>query len=195
VKAHNQKFHPAGPYVAGLRKVEYGKMAGWYVFVYGPTTYENLDSRPAKENGHQADWDANIDPLVEEYGATGLWNFNAELTYGYDILKKSKYAEIWMVDLKPGAYSRYKALALKLSKAFEALGTMSFLVLDNQVHVSGGPDVAFVWSFNSYKEWSDDPGLVAAYEKINGKGTWQTMMTEWNDIIVDYDSEIRQILK
>ena len=194
IKAHNQKFHPAGPHVAGLRKVEYGTKAGWYVWIYGPTTFDNLDSRPAKENGHQDDWTNNIDPLIEEYGSTGLWAFNADLTFGYDIFKKSKYAEVWAVDIKPGEYYRFKAMAGKLKKAIESLNTMSFLVLDNQVHVAGGPDVTMVWSFNTYKEWSEDSGLMEAYEKINGKGTWQTMLTEWRDIIVDYDAEIRSIL-
>ena len=195
VKAHNEKYHPDGPFVAGLRKVEYGDKAGWYVFVYGPTTYENLDNRPEKANGHSDDWKNNVDPLVETYGATALWNLNKDLSYGMDILKKSKYYEVWAVDLKRGEYYRFKALAEKLKKAYESLGTGSFVVYENPLHTPNGPDVGLIWSFNTYKEWSDDPGPKAAYEKLYGAGSWQQILDEWKDIYVDYSAEIRSFVR
>jgi hypothetical protein len=195
VKAHNQKFHPDGPYVAGLRKVEYGKMSGWYVWIFGPTTYSSIDTRPDKENGHAADWDATVDPLVEKYGTSELWNYNSDLSFGMDLLKKANFAEFWKVDLKPGEYYRFKGIAEKVRKASEAVGTMSFVVLENQIHQTNGSDVGLAWSFNSFKEWSEDAGMMAAFEKIYGQGTWQNMLNEWRDIVVDYDVEIRKILK
>lgn len=195
LKAHNNKFHPAGPYVAGLRKVEYGDKAGWYVFVYGPTTYDKLDSRPAKENGHADDWSTNVDPLIEEYGSTSLWNYNSSLSYGFDLLGKSKYYEVWTVDIERGQYYRFKALVEKLLKAHESIGKGAFLVFNNPLHQADGPDVGLVWSFDSYKEWNDDMGLQAAVEKLYGKGSWQNLMDEWMDILVDYNSEIRSLVK
>lgn len=195
IKAHNQKYHPDGPFVAGLRKVEYGDKAGWYVFVYGPTTYENIDNRPAKGNGHDDDWSKTVDPLIETYGTTSLWNLNKELTYGYDLLQKSKYYEVWMVTLKRGDYYRFKALSEKLKKAYEALGTESFVVFDNPLHTTNGPDVGLIWSFNTYKEWADDPGPKASYEKIYGAGSWEHLINEWRDINVDYNAEIRSFVR
>lgn len=195
IKAHNDKYHPAGAYVAGLRKVEYGEKAGWYLWVFGPTTYDKLDTRPAKENGHADDWSKNVDPFVEEYGTTGLWNFNDELSYGRDILMKSKYYEVWMVDLKRGEYYRFKSLSEKLKKAYESIGNTAFVVLDNPLHQANGPDVIILWSFNTYKEWADDPGPKTAYEKIYGQGSWQTLLNEWMDMLVDYNTEIRSFVK
>ena len=195
VKAHNEKYHPAGPFVAGLRKVEYGDKAGWYVFVYGPTTYENLDNRPAKANGHADDWSKNVDPLVESYGSTTLWNLNKDLSFGFDILQKSKYYEMWLVTLKKGEYYRFKALSEKLKKAYESLGTGSFIVFDNPLHTANGADVGLVWSFNTYKQWEEDPGPMMAYEKLYGAGSWQHMMDEWRDIYVDYTGEIRSFVR
>lgn len=195
VKAHNMKFHPEGPYVAGLRKVEYGEKAGWYVWVYGPTAYSNLDSRPTKENGHDEDWSKTIDPLVETYGTTTLSEFNQDLSYGRDIMLKSKYYELWQVDLKRGEYYRFKALAEKLKKTYESMGTTAFLIFDNVMHSPGGPDVAILWSFNTYSDWSKDPGPKAAYEKLFGEGSWQHMLDDWMDITVDYNSEIRSLVK
>ncbi len=195
VKAHDTKYHPDGPFNAGLRKVEYGDKAGWYVWVFGPTTYASIDSRPTKENGHDADWSANIDPLVEKYGETNLWDFNADLSTGMDLMKTAKYYEAWSVKLKRGEYYRFKALAEKLKKAYESMGTLAFIVYNNPIHTSNGADVALIWNFNSYDEWSKDPGIKAAFEKIYGANSWQNMLDEWMAVSVDYNTEIRSFVR
>jgi hypothetical protein len=195
VKAHGQKFHPEGPYRAVLRKVEYGQKAGWYVWVFGPTTYASLDNRPAKEGGHAEDWAKTVDPLIQTYGEIELWNLVPELSYGMDILKKSNYYEIWKVDLKRGDYYRFKAISEKLEKAYESIGKTAFLIFNNPIHTKGGADVAILWSFDTYADWDKDKGAKDAYEKINGSGTWQQLLDEWYDILVDYDTEIRSAVK
>jgi hypothetical protein len=195
VLAHNKKFHPEGPYVAALRKIDYGAKAGWYVWVMGPMPYSSLDTRPDKENGHAQDWATTIDPLVEKTGATGLYNLNTDLSYGFDLFKQAKHYELWGVDLKPGQYYRFKALAEKLKKVYETMGTNSFVVLNNQLHSPGGADVVMLWGFNTYSDWSKDDNLMAAYEKQYGTGSWQQLLDEWHDIIVDYESEIRSTVK
>ncbi len=194
VKAHNDKFHKDGLHKAGLRRVDYGKNAGWYVWVMGPTTYAALDSRPAGKD-HEGDWSKTIDPLIEEYGDVGLFNYNAELSYGAEILQNSKMYEVWSIEIKRGQYYRFKAIAEKLKKTYEAMGTTAFMIYNNQVHTAGGPDVGMLWSFNTYSEWSKNAGTKAAYEKIYGDGTWQQMLDEWTDILVDYDAELRTIIK
>jgi hypothetical protein len=191
VLAHNKKFHPDGPYAAALRKIEYGPKTGWYVWVMGPVPFTSLDTRPTKENGHQEDWDKNIDPLVESYGPTNLMGYHPELSYGLDLFKKAKHYELWMVDLKDGQYYRFKALCEKLRKVYESMGNTAFLVMDNQLHEQKGTDVALIWSFNSYSDWQKDPGPKAAYEKAYGEGTWDLMIRDWMDIINGYTSEIR----
>jgi hypothetical protein len=195
VLAHMKKYHPDGPYVAGLRKIEYGPKAGWYVWVMGPTSYGTFDKPLGKDNGHEQDWNTTIEPLVEEYGATGLWGYNTEFSYGRDIFLKSKHYEVWSVDLKPGKYYRFKAIAEKLKKTYESIGKTAFLVLDNNLHTTGGPDVSLIWSFDTYADWANDYGPVTAYEKLYGEGSWQRMLDEWMDIINDYDSEIRTIIR
>jgi hypothetical protein len=195
VKAHNTKFHPEGQYKAGLRKVDYGDKAGWYVWVFGPTSYAALDTRPTKEGGHSADWSTTIDPLVETYGETRLWEYNEDLSYGNEMLKSAKYYEAWSVKIKRGEYYRFKALSEKLKKAYESLGTSSFIVYNNVIHTANGPDVAIIWSFNSWDEWSKDPGAKAAYEKLFSAGSWQNMLDEWMAVSESYDAEIRSFIR
>jgi len=195
VKAHDLKFHPEGPYQAGLRKVEYGEKSGWYVWVFGPTSYSSIDTRPTKEGGHADDWSKTVEPFVESYGETQLWNLDSDLSFGRDILKKSNYYEVWQVDLKRGEYYRFKAMAEKLKKVYESVGKTAFLIFNNQIHTKNGADVSIIWSFNTFAEWSKDEGIKAEYEKANGPGSWQQMLDEWRDITVDYNSEIRSIIK
>jgi len=85
VVAHKQKFHPEGNYFAGLRKIEYGPKAGWYVWVQGPVPYSSLDKPLGKEGGHEQDWNTTVDPLVQDYGYSGFMNYNADLSFGLDI--------------------------------------------------------------------------------------------------------------
>lgn len=195
IKAHNLKFHPTGPYVAGLRVVDYGDKAGWYVWVFGPTTYAAIDTRPAKENGHDVDWATTIDPLIEKVGETTLWDYNPDLSYGADILKKSTHYEVWSVQLKHGQYYRFKVIAEKLKKTYESMATTAFIIYNNPLHTTKTGDVGMLWSFNSYAEWSKDSGTKKAFEKLYGEGSWQQMMNEWNDIVVDYNGEIRSFVK
>ncbi len=195
INAHDTKFHPEGPYKAGLRKVEYGEKAGWYVWVFGPTTYASLDSRPTKEGGHADDWSKTVDPLIESYGDTQLWEFNQDLSSGIDFLKSSKYYEAWSVKLKRGEYYRFKSISEKLKKTYESVGKGAFLVYNNPIHTSNGADVAILWNFNSFDEWSKDAGTKQAFEKIYGANSWQNMLDEWLDITVDYNTEIRSIVK
>jgi hypothetical protein len=194
VKAHDLKYHPDGPYTAGLRKIEYGDRSGWYVWIYGPTTYAAIDTRPAKEGGHDDDWAKTVDPLVETYGETELWDYNPDLSFGMDILKKSKYIEIWNVQLKRGQYYRFKAIAEKLKKTYESLGNTAFIIFDNPLRTGKSGNVRMIWSFNTYDEWSKDPGVMKAYEKIYGEGSWQHMLDEWLDVSIDYNAEIRSVV-
>jgi len=195
VKAHDLKFHPDGPYAAGLQKIEYGDKAGWYVWFFGITTYGALDIRPSKEYGHADDWAKTIDPLVQSYGEVNLWDYNPDLSFGLDILRKSAHFEAWNVQLKPGQYYRFKAIAGNLKKTYESMATTAFLIFKNPLHNSKTGAIGIIWSFNTYDEWSKDAGAEKAYEKLFGDGSWQQMLDEWEDIVVDFNAEIRSYVR
>lgn len=195
IQAHNKKFHPDGPNHASLLKVNYGEKAGWYVWIFGPTPWSGLDTRINKENGHADDWAKTVDPLVAAYGDVTLWQLNHDLSFGMDILSKSSHYEAWVVDIKRGEYYRFKALAENMKEAYESLGNTAFLVFNNQVHTSKGDDVAILWSFNTWEEWSKDQGAKDAFEKLHGSGSWQNMLNEWEEITIDFTTEIRERIK
>lgn len=194
VKAHDKKFHPDGKYKAGLRKVEYGKKAGWYVWVMGPTGYDAIDTRPAKDGGHDADWQKTVDPLIDQYGDVEIWETQPDLSSGIANFSKAKHYEAWAVDLKKGQYYRFKALIEKIKKVYDSMNDRTFLVFRNPIHEAGGADVALLWTFDTYASWGNDNSTRTEYEKMYGNGSWANLLSEWNDIVKDYNSEIRQIL-
>ena len=99
------------------------------------------------------------------------------------------------MELKRGQYYRFKAIAEKLKKTYESMGTGAFIIFNNPLHSSKSGDVGIVWSFNSYDEWSKDSGTKKAFEKLYGDGSWQHMLDEWLDVTVDYNAEIRSFVK
>ena len=189
--AHLKKFHADGPTFSRLRRIEFGDKAGWYIVVMGPTAYTTLDHAMPQKAEHDADWSTNVEPFVDQYGPTDLWNFDLDLSSGIDLTKSAKHFEVWNVELKPGQFSRFKDMAGKLKKVYESLGNSAFLVLENDLHRGGGPDLTLLWTFDTYDGWQKDPGPKAAYEKMYGAGTWEKMLADWNDMVKDYSAEIR----
>jgi len=191
LKAHDRKFHPEGLYVSSLSKVDFGQKAGWFVLVMGPTTYAAFDKPPDLEIAHYTDWNNNVLPLVAEFGGMGLLNYNSDLSYGMDIFKKAPHYEIWSISIKPGQYKRFLTLVEKFKPVYEAKKNTAFLVFENPVHTTKDADFAFMWSFNSYDEWSRDDGTKTFYEKLYGEGSWKKMLDEWVETVENYNSELR----
>ncbi|MEP7128310.1 MAG: hypothetical protein ABI729_05555 [Chitinophagales bacterium] len=194
VKAHVTKYHPSGTYLAGLRSIDYGLKSGWYVWVMGPTGYAGLDPRPDKVE-HADDWNKNVDPFIEEYGATTINEYDADLSTGREFFIKSDHYDVWAINVQPGEMDRFNEILQKLSKTYVALGDRAFMVYHNMVHTPGGADVGIVTSFTNYVDFGKDWGVKQAYEKLYGVGSWKSMLTTWNEVVVDYNEELRSIVK
>jgi hypothetical protein len=195
LKAHDNKFHPEGMYVSTLNKVDFGEKAGWFVLVMGPTSYAAFDKPPDIELAHYTDWNTNVLPLVAQFGGMGLWNYDPDLSFGMDIFKKAAHYEIWGVTFKRGQYKRFKPFVEKLKQTYESMKNTAFLVFENPVHTSNGMDIAFVWSFNTFEDWAKDDGTKAAYEKLNGDGSWDLMLNEWDQSVQEYNTELRSFIR
>jgi hypothetical protein len=109
-------------------------------------------------------------------------------------LRKVEYGDrsVW---LKPGQMYRFKGIAEKLKKVFEAGGNRGFVIFNNPLHTKESGDVSILWTFNSFDDWSKDWGTKTAFEKIYGEGSWSHMFDEWDDIVKDYNAELRSIVK
>ena len=87
--AHNQKFHSDGPYKSSVWRVSNGKRSGQLVWVMGPCTFTDLDSRPAGDD-HESDWMNKVESL-----ATGhhneYWRLQESLSYIPDDDRRSRH--------------------------------------------------------------------------------------------------------
>ena len=72
MKAHNDKYHSENPYHANVWQVINGPKAGWLVWIMGPSTFREMDARPA-EGGHDDDWQNNVMPYVVDMGNIEYW--------------------------------------------------------------------------------------------------------------------------
>lgn len=188
VKAHNATYH-SGVYAAGLDIIMSGREAGWYVWYMGPCTFTDLDNAPG-EGAHSDDWNNNVAPNVYKYGRQEFWKINDKLSY-QSSSEEMGYSNIWFVDIKRGDYYRFKALIGKIKEAFEKRGEGSMRIFNNQFGDDDGRDIAIAWDMKNLAEMDDDDeSIKKEYEEINGEGTWNNMLDEWEDITVSIKSQL-----
>ncbi len=189
VTAHNDLYHKEGPHHAYIDNILTGKETGWYVWIMGPCTFTDLDSRPG-EGAHSDHWAQNVAPHVQKYGRTEYWKFNEKLSYELGDTPP-KYENLWIVDIKRGDYYRFKALMTKVKAAHAKKGKESISVYDNQFNAGDGREVAIVWEFSKWADLDDDDGgIKKEYEEINGEGSWDNAMDEWTEITDSIKSQV-----
>lgn len=190
VKAHNEKYHKEGPFKASLDYILTGREAGWYVWIMGPCTFTDLDSRP-DDDVHAKDWDDKIAPSVAKYGRTEFWRFNSKLSHAGE--GSPKYETIWFVDIKRGEYYKFKEFMTKVKKAHEKKGD-NLSIYDNQFNEDNGRDVAIVWPFDKWSEFDkDEDGIKKYYEEIYGEGSWENALDDWSEFTVSIKSQVWRI--
>jgi len=188
VKEHNVTYHD-GVYSASLDLIMSGKDAGWYVWIMGPCTFTDLDNAPG-EGAHADHWNTNVAPNIKKYGRQEYWKLNDKLTYQSSD-EEMGYTNLWFIDLKRGDYYRFNALMTKIKEAFEKRGKGSMRVYDSQFNGDDGRDIAIAWDLKNLAEMdSDEESIKTEYEEINGEGTWNNMLDEWEEIALSINSQL-----
>lgn len=192
VLEHNATFHNEAPNRGYLDQVMTGNQAGAYVWVMGPCTFTDLANMKHKD-GHEDHWSKEVAPLIESYGAQEYWRFNEKLSYYPTPIENRKMANLWLIDLKRGDYYRFKTLMGKIVEAYEKKGTGNMRVYDNQFNAGDGRDVVIIWDMESMAEMDKNDPIKPAYEEINGEGSWDTMLEEWEEITLKIDSQLWRV--
>lgn len=189
VANHNEIYHKDGPYKARLDQIYTGKQAGWYVWIMGPCTFTDLDSRNLGD-AHTDHWDTNVANTVAKYGRTEFWKYNPKLSFD-GIEEPIKISNLWLVDIADNEYHRFKDFMEKIQKAFAKMNRDNMRVYDNQFNEDDGRDVVIVWSSTKWADMDEqNDDLEATYEEIHGKGTWQTAIDDWRDFTVSVSSSL-----
>jgi len=64
-------------------------------------------------------------------------------------------------------------------------------VYNNQFSDDEGRDVAIIWDMKNFAEMDkDDESIKKEFEEINGEGSWENMLDEWEEITVKINSQL-----
>ena len=186
--AHNKKYHAEPPYAAQVYYVINGENAGKYVWSMGPATWTDHENRPS-DDGHDTDWDKNVGTLIDEYGSTDFWKLDVKhsrFTGAFDLNK----LQLWIVDIKDGQMYRANAIFKKVNEVHEAMDEVPFGIYRKQMSGSEGPDLAMIWFFDSLAWFDEEPMFRKHYEEINGEGSFQQLLDEWDDVVESLQNEV-----
>lgn len=196
VVAHIAKFHASGPNMARLAIITEGHHSdGWYLWSMGPLMYADLDHQPDGNKEHDADWDANVDSHVAEYGESNLWKLQEDLSVTPPNYRPDR-ADVWSIDIKPGMRYQFADLMKKWKAMWEAKKyTYSLRVFYNDLWSKEGNDVGIVFSFNHYADFDDDISWRNDYESMYGAGSWDNFWKSWNECVASTDEHLRKYIK
>ncbi len=193
MKAHNDQFHSEGAHGARVYSINTGTEAGKLIWVMGPTTWSEIENRPAGGD-LDSDW-ANVTGLLENEVRVEYFEFEPTLS-NFPVDFDVKNLWIRMTDLKPWQGYRYRALLEKIHKVYvEKFPNQSRGVYFNELGNSrDGRDVMTVQFFDSLTWMDEDRNFAAKYEEVHGFGTWRTFMSEIEDIVAGSDLLMMSLL-
>ena len=186
---HNAKHHNEAPNKGWLNQIMSGEDAGTYAWVMAPCTFTDLDNMKLGDE-HDKHWNDKVVPHIESYGAQEYWKYNKDLSYYPNAEQVNKFGEFWIIDLKRGDYYRFKALMGMIIEAFEAQGTGSIRVYDNQFNANDGRDVTLIFDMENLSEMDMNNSIKGSYEELHGEGSWSIMLDEWNEITISINSQL-----
>jgi hypothetical protein len=180
---HNQEYHSGGPYHANVWYVVNGPRTGQLIWIMGPTTFTELDGRPAGQ--HDVDWAENVVPHLEPEGDVSYWRMAENLSYSADEdshpLLRVRYFKI-----APGEGFRFRELRRQIKEVQEAKGyPHSESVFFPRFRPETGGDAAAVMAFDQWADLDSGPNFGADFREVHGNGAWQRFLTVSREIIED----------
>ncbi len=190
---HNKDFHSGGPYHANVWMVTTGQYAGYFVWSMGPCTFTHLDSRP-DDKDHTDDWVNNVMPHVKKIGETGYWRRADNISYTPEDSVFTKLM-ITVYDLEDWQSYRFKEIVGKVAKVYhEKKYDHLFSTYFPSVDMPYERDAAIVWGFRKYADLDKDMKFKADFEEVHGEGSWQKVMDEYKDVVVNSIDEIWELV-
>ena len=193
MKAHNDNFHGDGAHGARVYSINSGTEAGKLIWVMGPTTWTDMENRPAGD-AHDDDW-AEVQALLENDVRVEYFRFEPGLSHfpqDFDV----KNLWIRMTDLKPWQGYRYRTLLEKIQEVYtEKLPDQPRGVYWNTLgNYRDGRDVMTVQFFDSLSWMDEDRNFSALYEEVHGAGSWRFFMSEIEDVVEGSDLMLMSLL-
>lgn len=190
---HNKKYHGDGDHYAFVYLVITGRRSGDYLWLMGPGTFANLDTRPA-EGGHDDDWADNVMPYVQDISQNEYWvrdekHYYTPKGYSGDKVRVRYYR------IKPGTNEKFRELMGKILKVNkEKYYNSTFNLFWNTFPTNRGRNVATVSGFPNWAVFDEDNNFGTDYESVHGDGSWQTWNNEFWEVNEWTDNEVLQLV-
>lgn len=189
LKKHNDRFHADEPYQAHVWNVLSGKHEGELLWVMGPCTWTDLDSRPSG-SAHDDDWEKNVTPYIKGASDLQYWKMNEELSYQPEDAPPTKVIWSWY-KIRPFEGYRFKEMLKKVKQVYEEKEyPNSFGVYFAEISSVDGYDIVLEWMFDKYAFFDRDTQFKKDYEEVHGEGTWTYFMREYEAVVKDVWDEL-----
>jgi hypothetical protein len=193
MKAHNQKYHATPPYNASVWRVLTGERSGDMLWIMGPFTFADLDSRPSA-GGHDDDWSGKVLPLTHGMHDGYYWKLIPEFAYNPYEDYRGKVMRVRTLDIKPGKMDEFRR---EMSLIFEVVNENkldnSFSIFNNMAN-DGERDVALVWQFENYAYMDRDNEFSKKYEAMHGDNSWNHFQEAMRDIVENGSDELLEVI-
>ncbi len=160
----------------------------------GPGNFTRLDTRPAKDNGHDDDWDKNVMPYISETSNAEYWVRDEDAFYSPEESVGDKI-RIRFYKIKRGQNQRFgdmydKILQVYREKKYNRQSTLYW----NTFSTAYGRNAATVTGIPNWGMFDQESAFSADFESVHGAGTWAKWIEEWQSISEWTDNEVRQAI-
>jgi len=177
MRKHNQTYHSEGVHQASVYNITSGPNSGKLLWIMGPLTFTDLDTRPAV-GGHDEDWRDNVMPYIKKLGSIEYWkqddkNSNTAMLDGDNSKYPIQHIRYFEVARDHG-YS-VDNLLKQIGETVKAMdGINPWGVYDNQFRQGYdiGRHIATVGFNANWAEYDKDENFKEAFLKLHGENSW-----------------------
>jgi len=200
MRNHIKKYHVEEPLKTKIYNITYGANTNDLIWVMGPVSYAELDSRPDDKN-HDDDWADNINPYITSYNQSEIWrNMDGLVINTMD--KKADAPEKYITRyLTVNSDQEDEVISYLLTQVRDTLAKIGkvkyWAVMENQF-IQGnlnGRHYMALSSMNSWAELDEDIEFAKNFEILHGKGSLKTFVALFNKVFKNQWQEIIAVNK
>jgi hypothetical protein len=192
---HNQEFHSEEPHTAFVDFVVNGPQAGDLLWIMGPTTFSDLDSRPSGEP-HDSDWAGNVLAHATN-GKVEYWRQDEELSYQPESAEGEDRPLRLVRFFEVGDNALFQKRQGQIVAVIEALGSpQPRSMFQKQFQHTDGRDWITVTSYTGWSELDVEGtgNFQETFREIHGDDAWETFQEEADQAMISRQDEWHQAM-
>jgi len=190
---HNKAYHSEGTSQVNIQYVANGKYGGSFVWVMGPLTFTDLDSRPS-DLSHRQDW-SEVMQYVDKTEHVEFWRRYDDISYIPEGENDRTKLLIRYFDVKPMKGKEFEELIGKVVEVYRKNELEESMVSYwSMFNTQNGRDFAAVFGFSDYAMFDDDMNFSEMYEEIYGEGSWMEFYTQLMELTDGMYEEVREMV-